>query len=62
MMPHRGPPRPRPQCRTTLPRDSELELVRTIERLCADPLSGQMLWLDLARFVQVAPQQRSMAA
>lgn len=48
--------------RTTLPRDSELELVRAIERLCADPLSGQMLWLDLARFLQVMPRQRSMAA
>jgi CheY-like chemotaxis protein len=48
--------------RTSLPRESELELVRTIERLCSDPLSGQMLWLDLARFVQVAPRHRSMAA
>lgn len=48
--------------RTTLPRESELELVRTIERLCDDPLNGQMLWLDLARFLQVMPRQRSMAA
>jgi hypothetical protein len=48
--------------RTTLPRDSELELVRTIERLCGDTLSGHMLWLDLARFVQATPRQRSMAA
>ena len=48
--------------RTSLPRESELELVRTIERLCSDPLSGQMLWLDLARFVQAAPRHRSMAA
>lgn len=48
--------------RTTLPPESELELVRTIEGVCADPLSGQMLWLDLARFLQVMPRQRSMAA
>ncbi len=48
--------------RSSIPRDSELELVRTIERLCADPLSGQMLWLDLARFVQAVPRHRSMAA
>lgn len=48
--------------RTTLPRESELELVRTIERLCADPFSGQMLWLDLARFIQAMPWHRSMAA
>lgn len=48
--------------RSSIPRDSELELVRIIERLCADPLSGQMLWLDLARFVQAVPRHRSMAA
>ena len=48
--------------RPILPRESEFELVHTIERLCSDPLGGQMLWLDLARFLQVAPQHRSMAA
>lgn len=48
--------------RTSLPRESELELVRTIERLCADPESGHMLWLDLARFIQILPRQKSMAA
>jgi CheY-like chemotaxis protein len=48
--------------RTTLPRESELELVRTIERLCNDPFSGQMLWLDLARFIQAMPRHSSMAA
>ena len=48
--------------RSSIPRDSELELVRTIERLCADPLNEQMLWLDLARFVQAMPRHRSMAA
>lgn len=47
--------------RSTIPRDSEMELVRTIERLCADP-HGQMLWLDLARFIQAVPRHRSMAA
>ena len=47
--------------RSTIPRDSEMELVRTIERLCADP-HGQMLWLDLARFTQAVPRHRSMAA
>lgn len=48
--------------RASLPRDSELELVRIIERLCSDPFSGQVLWLDLARFLQAVPRQRSMAA
>lgn len=48
--------------RPTLPRESEFELVHTIERLCGDPASGQMLWLDLARFLQVVPRQRSVAA
>lgn len=48
--------------RTSLPRDSETELVRTIERLCSQPQSGQVLWLDLARFIQVTPRQKSMAA
>jgi len=48
--------------RAILPRESELELVRTIERLCSDPFSGQVLWLDLARFIQAAPRHRSMAA
>lgn len=48
--------------RTSLPRESELELVRTIERLCSDTLSGPMLWLDLARFLHVLPRHRSMAA
>lgn len=48
--------------RGSIPRDSEAELVRTIERLCADSLSGHMLWLDLARFIQAVPRHRSMAA
>ena len=48
--------------RAILPPESELELVRTIERLCSDPFSGQVLWLDLARFIQAAPRHRSMAA
>jgi hypothetical protein len=48
--------------RASLPRESELELVRTIERLCSDPFSGQVLWLDLARFLQAVPRHRSMAA
>jgi CheY-like chemotaxis protein len=48
--------------RATLPRESELELVRALERLCSDPLCGQMLWLDLARFIQTVPRHRSMAA
>jgi len=48
--------------RSSIPRDSEVELVRTIERLCADSYSGQMLWLDLARFIQSVPRHRSMAA
>ena len=48
--------------RASLPRESELELVRTIERLCSDPFSGQVLWLDLARFIQAVPRHRSMAA
>lgn len=48
--------------RASLPRDSELELVRIIERLCSDPFSGQVLWLDLARFLQAVPRHRSMAA
>jgi hypothetical protein len=39
-----------------------VELVRTIERLCADSYGGQMLWLDLARFIQAVPRHRSMAA
>jgi ActR/RegA family two-component response regulator len=48
--------------RSSIPRDSEVELVRTIERLCADSYGGQMLWLDLARFIQAVPRHRSMAA
>lgn len=48
--------------RASFPRESELELVRTIEHLCSDSLSGHMLWLDLARFIQGAPRHRSMAA
>lgn len=48
--------------RSILPPESELELVRTMERLCSDPFSGQVLWLDLARFIKAAPRQRSMAA
>jgi CheY-like chemotaxis protein len=48
--------------RSAIPRDSEAELVRTIERLCGDTQSGYMLWLDLARFIQAVPRHRSMAA
>jgi hypothetical protein len=48
--------------RAILPVESELELVRTIERLCSDPFSGQVLWLDLPRFIKAAPRHRSMAA
>jgi hypothetical protein len=48
--------------RATLPRESELELVRTIERLCSDPFRGPVLWLDLARLLQAVPRHRSMAA
>lgn len=47
---------------SSLPRESEVELVRTIERLCSDPFSGQVLWLDLGRFIQAMPRHRSMAA
>ena len=47
---------------TSLPPESEPELVRTIERLCNDPQKGHMLWLDLARLVQVQPRQKSVAA
>ncbi|HKW25285.1 MAG TPA: hypothetical protein VJN48_05840 [Terriglobales bacterium] len=48
--------------RASLPREAEPELVRIIERLCSDPFSGQVLWLDLARFLQTVPRYRSMAA
>lgn len=48
--------------RSSIPRDSEVELVRTIERLCAGPHSEHMLWLDLPRFIQTLPRHRSMAA
>lgn len=48
--------------RASLPPESELELVRTIERRCSDPCRGQVLWLNLARFIQTVPRHRSMAA
>lgn len=48
--------------RSNLPRESELELVHIIERLCSDPFSGQVLWLDLARLIQAVPRHRSVAA
>ncbi|MGE5204742.1 MAG: hypothetical protein ACM3PW_03940 [Chlamydiota bacterium] len=48
--------------RSSIPRESEMELVRTIERLCTGPDNGHMLWLDLARFIQAVPRRKSMAA
>lgn len=48
--------------RNSIPRGSEVELVRTIERICANPQNGHMLWLDLARFIRAVPRHRSMAA
>lgn len=48
--------------RSSIPRDSEMELVHTIERLCASPQNGHMLWLDLARLIQAVPRHKSMAA
>jgi hypothetical protein len=48
--------------RPALPRESELELVRTIEHLCDHAAPGQILWLDLGRFLQFTPRQKSVAA
>lgn len=48
--------------RAVLPRESEAELVRTIERLCDHSCGGQMLWLDLARFMHSRPWHKSVAA
>lgn len=48
--------------RSSIPRESEMELVRTIEHLCTGPDNGHMLWLDLARFIQAVPRHKSMAA
>lgn len=48
--------------RISIPRASEIELVRTIECLCASPQNGHVLWLDLARFIQTVPRHKSMAA
>lgn len=48
--------------RNSITRGSEIELVRTIERICANPQNGHMLWLDLARFIRAVPRHRSMAA